>query len=355
MSEQVGVLIVDDSAVIRRALTAHLEEQPGIHVLGAAPDPYVARDMMAELSPDVLILDIQMPRMDGLAFLKKLKKYHPVPTIVVSSLAESATSLAIECLEHGAIEVLQKPSESCSINELAARLANIIRNVPGMQVKLTETTTDDIDEPPEVESHDGPLDPDRIIAIGSSTGGTEALRAVLTPLPKNTPPIVMAQHMPAGFTNSFAARLDGLCNIEVIEANNGDRAIPGRAILAPGDRHLRLVKDKDGYFVRVVDGPRVCRHKPSVEVLFRSVASVAGPNAMGIILTGMGDDGADGLVAMRQAGAFTVGQDAETCVVYGMPKAAYERGGVERVAALNKIPASIMAFTRRKTKSEKAA
>lgn len=356
MPDSIGVLIVDDSAIVRRALTDQLSRQQGIAVLGSAPDPYIARDKIAALNPDVVILDLQLPRMDGLTFLKKLQKYHPVPVIVVSSLTQAGTEMALECLEHGAVDVLHKPSEACSLNEMVTRLANIIREIKTVRVsdrtpQQTSAGHAALAAPP--VSPDT-LDPHRVVVIGSSTGGTEALREVLSPLPTSVPGIVMAQHMPAGFTASFANRLDSLCQIEVREAVDGDRVTPGLALLAPGDRHVRLVRTSDGYKVRVADGPRVCRHKPSVEVLFRSAADQAGAKALGIILTGMGDDGADGLVAMREAGAHTIGQDEATCVVYGMPRAAFERGGVCSVLPLTQVPAAIVTFARASHKQRAA-
>lgn len=356
MPDAISVLIVDDSAIVRKALTEHLGQHAGIAVVGTAPDPYVARDKIVALNPDVVILDIQMPRMDGLTFLKKLQKYHPVPVIVVSSLTHAGTEMALECLEHGAIDVLHKPSESCSIHDLAARLAQIIKEVKAVRVgdraPAPAPSTPAFQSP--VGSHDS-LDPRRVIVIGSSTGGTEALREVLSPLPTLMPGIVMAQHMPAGFTASFAKRLDSLCKIEVREAVDGDRVKPGLALLAPGDRHVRLVRDpQGGYKVRVVDGPRVCRHKPSVEVLFRSAAEQAGERALGIILTGMGDDGADGLVTLRQAGAHTIAQDEKTCIVWGMPRAAFERGGACTVLPLGDIPAAMVSFARASQKQHAA-
>lgn len=358
MPDTIGVLIVDDSAIVRRALTDQLGRQQGITVLGSAPDPYIARDKIAALNPDVVILDIQLPRMDGLTFLKKLQKYHPVPVIVVSSLTQAGTETALECLENGAVDVLHKPSEACSLNEMVTRLATIIREIKTVRVsdRATRHAAAGAGTPvlfgPPISADT--LDPHRVVVIGSSTGGTEALREVLSPLPTSIPGIVMAQHMPAGFTASFATRLDSLSQIEVREAVDGDRVLPGLALLAPGDRHVRLVRTSDGYKVRVADGPRVCRHKPSVEVLFRSAADQAGAKALGIILTGMGDDGADGLVAMRHAGAHTIGQDEDTCVVYGMPRAAFERGGVCSVLPLQEVPAAIVSFARASHKQRAA-
>jgi len=358
MADEVGVLIVDDSSLVRKALSAALEKQPGIRVVGTAPDPYIARDKILELMPDVLILDIQMPRMDGLTFLKKLAKYHPVPTIILSAVTQSNTDTAIECLKHGAIEVFQKPTGDRPLASIANELANVIRGVRSVRKDVKVESAPAHSGPSASQDmaaiNDRTLDPHRVIVIGSSTGGTEALRQVLIPLSTITPGIVMAQHMPPGFTTAFAERLNGLCKIEVREAADGDRVHPGLALLAPGERHVKLVRDASGYKVRVTDGPRVCRHKPSVEVLFQSAATEAKGNALGIMLTGMGDDGADGMVAMRQAGAQTIGQDEESCVVYGMPKAAFDRGGVEKQLPLSQIPSAIAACSRASMKSKAA-
>ncbi|MCA9281508.1 MAG: chemotaxis response regulator protein-glutamate methylesterase [Phycisphaeraceae bacterium] len=359
MADDVGVLIVDDSSLVRKALTAALEKQPGIRVVATAPDPYIARDKILELSPDVLILDLQMPRMDGLTFLKKLKKYHPVPTIILSAITESGTETALECLKHGAIEVFQKPTGDRPLASVASEIAAVIRGIrsvrSGIDVNQAAPTLSGPSASQDLAAiNNSALDPHRVIVIGSSTGGTEALRQVLTPLSSITPGIVMAQHMPPGFTTAFAGRLNGLSKIEVREAADGDRVLPGLALLAPGERHVKLVRDASGYRVRVTDGPRVCRHKPSVEVLFQSAAAEARSNALGIMLTGMGDDGADGLVAMRQAGAQTIGQDEASCVVYGMPKAAFDRGGVEKQLPLTEIPNAIAAFSRASMKSKAA-
>lgn len=347
MDPLVKVLIVDDSSIVRQVLARELARQPGIKVVGTAPDPFVARDMIVALKPDVITLDIEMPRMDGLTFLRKLMKYHPMPVIVVSSLAVKGCEMAIACLEAGAIDAVPKPNESYSIGDVAGHLGDLIRGAT--RVRLAQRQPASAAKPFEhatalpgsVALAETTL---KVIALGASTGGTEALKVVLQGLPKQCPGIVMTQHMPEGFTAAFAERLNGLCNIEVKEAADRDWVVPGRALLAPGNFHLKLDRDGARYIVRVVDGPRVSRHKPSVDVLFESVARVAGKNAFGAIMTGMGNDGAAGLLSMRRAGAVTVGQDEASCIVYGMPKEAAKCGGVQVVSSLTEIPNHIMAY-----------
>ncbi len=332
------VLIVDDSSIVRRVLTEQLGRQPGIEVVGAAPDPFVARDMIVNLKPDVITLDIEMPRMDGLTFLRKLMQHHPVPVIVVSSLTTKGCDLAMACLEAGAIDVMCKPGAAYSIGDMSRELGDLIRGCPKVlsrQVEKVEARAVTIASVRATH---------KVIAIGSSTGGTEALRAVLTRLPAETPGIVITQHMPGGFTKSFADRLNSLCNIEVREAVDGDAVVPGLALIAPGNLHMKLCRDGARYVVQVTDGPRVCRHKPSVEVLFESTAKAAGPNALGIIMTGMGDDGATALGSMRKAGAHTIAQDEKSCVVFGMPREAIARGSAAAVVGLNQIAEKIAEF-----------
>ena len=355
------VIIVDDSAIVRQVLQAQLSRQPGIEVVATAADPFAAREKILELKPDCVILDIEMPRMDGLTFLKKLMKFHPVPTIICSSITPKGCTLAVECLEAGAFEVVSKPGGNFSVGDVATRLAELIRaatHAPRMAITAgaaTQTSTAPTAvnaltpaKPKVLPTTFRPGLSDRLIAIGTSTGGTEALREVLSALPVDIPPIVMVQHMPEGFTKAFADRLDRLCKIAVKEAEDGDALIPGRALLAPGNRHMRLMRDSAGaaskWIVRVADGPRVLRHKPSVEVLFESCAQYAGRNAMGIIMTGMGNDGATGLLSMRKAGALTVGQDEPSCVVYGMPREAALCGAVQVVSPLDKIAKAITDF-----------
>jgi two-component system chemotaxis response regulator CheB len=356
------VIIVDDSAIVRQVLQAQLSRQPGIEVVATAADPFAAREKILELKPDCVVLDIEMPRMDGLTFLKKLMKFHPVPTIICSSITPKGCTLAVECLEAGAFEVVSKPGGNFSVGDVATRLAELIRaatHAPRMAITAgaaTQTSTAPTAvnaltpaKPKVLPTTFRPGLSDRLIAIGTSTGGTEALREVLSALPVDIPPIVMVQHMPEGFTKAFADRLDRLCKIAVKEAEDGDALIPGRALLAPGNRHMRLVRDGAGaaskWIVRVADGPRVLRHKPSVEVLFESCAQYAGKNAMGIIMTGMGNDGATGLLSMRKAGALTVGQDEPSCIVYGMPREAALCGAVQVVSPLDKIAKHIVDFT----------
>lgn len=346
MADPVRVLIVDDSSVVRQALKNNLGEIPGIVVVGVAPDPYVARDMIMAHKPDVITLDIEMPRMDGLTFLRKLMKFHPVRTIVVSSLTQSGCDTALACLESGAMGVVAKPAVAYSIGDMAAELGRMIKDaarhpVPEKRPDLNTTSGEKLIAPPSLASLETTH---KIVAIGTSTGGTEALRHVLSVLPKQAPGIVMTQHMPEGFTASFAARLNEQCEIEVREAKDGDSVVTGLALLAPGNKHTRLARDGARYIVRVSDGPRVCRHKPSVEVLFDSTAEHAGRNAMGIIMTGMGNDGAQGLKTMRDAGAYTVAQDKDSCVVFGMPREAIEKGGAITVCPLSEIAGQIMDF-----------
>ena len=371
MAAKTRVIIVDDSQVMREMISQIVNGQPDMVVAGTAQDPFDAREKIKALSPDVVLLDIEMPRMDGLTFLKKLMKFHPVPTIICSSITPRGCALALECLEAGAFEVVSKPGGNFSVGDVAARLGELVRaavHVPpprastnarsteSMQMEDAEPSTPRLSAvnaltPPLVKSINTNFRhglSDKVIAIGTSTGGTEALREVLTALPVDVPPIVMVQHMPEGFTKAFADRLDRLCKIRVKEAQDGDPLIAGCALLAPGNRHMRLVRDgaasSNRWLVRVADGPRVLRHKPSVEVLFESCAQYAGARALGIIMTGMGNDGATGLLSMRRAGAITVGQDEQSCIVYGMPREAALCGAVQIVSPLDRIAKSITDF-----------
>lgn len=344
----VKVLIVDDSSIVRRMLSDELSKQPGIQVVGTAPDPFVARDKILTLHPDVITLDIEMPRMDGISFLRRLMKHHPIPVIIVSSLTPKGCETALACIEAGAVDVLCKPGASYSIGDLANELGEIIRGASGARLRTptsVATSTAVTAKPTApIASRAMIQTTNKVVAIGSSTGGTEALRSVLTQLPKQCPGIIMTQHMPEGFTASFAERLDSLCEIEVREAKDGDYVSPGVALLAPGNKHMRLSRDGARYIVKVCDGPRVCRHRPSVEVLFESTAQYAGANALGMILTGMGDDGATALGSMRKAGAVTIAQDEASCVVFGMPKEAIARGSAMMVSPLTDMAKHIMDF-----------
>lgn len=345
----IRVLIVDDSSIVRRVLSEQLARQPGIEVVGTAPDPYIARDKIFSLHPDVITLDIEMPRMDGLTFLRRLMQHHPIPTIIVSSLTEAGKETTIACLEAGAVDVVRKPGESYSVGDLATDLSDRIRAAARAKIKPRNTPDPPKARPP--QSHALIETTQKVIAMGSSTGGTDALRVVLSALPKQSPAIVMTQHMPEGFTRSFSERLNGLCEIEVREAKNGDRVADGLALLAPGNKHMTLARDGAFYIVRVTDGPPVCRHKPSVEVLFESTAKYAGRNAMGIIMTGMGNDGAGGMLTLHRAGAVTLAQDEESCVVFGMPREAIAKGGAQIIAPLQNIPAHMMDFAAGKLKA----
>ena len=357
MASDIKVLIVDDSSIVRRVLSKELNAQSGIEVIGTAPDPYIARDKVVTLQPDVLTLDLEMPRMDGLTFLRKLMKYHPMPVIVVSSITPKGCDTALACLEAGAIDVICKPSESYSVGDMATQLARVIKAAATANIKkITESTTSGTFVPQIHRPTSAMIKTThKVIALGSSTGGTEALRSVLTSLPKQTPGIIITQHMPEVFTKSFADRLNGLCEIEVREGADGDWVVPGLALIAPGNMHMRLTRDGARYIVRVCDGPTVCRHRPSVEVLFESTAQHAGSNAIGVIMTGMGKDGARALLTMRKAGAVTVAQDEKSCVVYGMPREAVECGAAQIISPLDEIPNHILQFAAGKLRSKAAA
>jgi two-component system chemotaxis response regulator CheB len=334
------VLIVDDSAIVRKILTDALAEEADIEVVGSAPDPYVARDKILSLQPDVLTLDIEMPRMDGLTFLKKLMHYRPMPVIVISSLGQSGCRAALEAVDRGAVEVLAKPGGPYSVGELRINLANKIRAAAA--ARKARPTHVLVERPvlPPVREVD-PL-PSSIVAIGASTGGTEAIQQILQQMPERCPPIVITQHIPAGFSRAFADRLNQICRISVREAEDGDRAEVGLALVAPGNLHMLLRRSGDGYRVTVKDGPMVCYQRPSVEVLFSSVADAAGAHATGVILTGMGNDGARGLLRMKQAGAHTIAQDEASCVVFGMPREAIKVDAAQHVLPLAKIAAAVV-------------
>ena len=345
MSSDVRVLIVDDSSIVRRVLKQELGRQSGIEVVGTAPDPYIARDKIVKLRPDVLTLDIEMPRMDGLTFLRKLMKFHPVPTIIVSSLTPEGCETALACLEAGAVDVICKPGESYSVAEMASQLAETIRGAARANIQRVKQQIQANDKPTRRSAGKAMIKTtQKVVALGASTGGTEALRSVLCALPKQSPGVIITQHMPEGFTRSFAERLNGICELEVREAADGDRVVPGLALLAPGNRHMKLSRDGSLYIVRVCDGPSICRHRPSVEVLFESTAEYAGRNAIGVIMTGMGRDGARGLLSLRNAGAVTIAQNKASCVVFGMPREAIECGAAQIISPLKKIPDRIIEF-----------
>jgi two-component system chemotaxis response regulator CheB len=341
MKRNIRVLIVDDSAVVRKILTKELSHERGIKVVGTAPDPYVARDKIVRLKPDVVTLDLEMPRMDGLAFLKKLMKHYPLPVIIVSSLTKKGGRLALEAMESGAVEVLSKPGSAYSVGEMKQQLADKIRAAARARV---DRLADELngDKPVNMAYHLLSETTNKVIAIGASTGGTEALKKVLTQFPPSIPGIVVVQHMPPKFTTTFSERLNTLSQIEVKEAKDGDSVNPGRALIAPGNYHMLLRRSGAKYYVSVKNGPLVNRQRPSVDVLFQSISKYAGANAVGVIMTGMGSDGAKGLLEIRQAGAKTIGQDEASCVVFGMPKEAAKINAVDKLVPLHRIPHEII-------------
>jgi len=337
MPNKIKVLVVDDSAVVRKVFREELSRENDIEVVGTAPDPYVARDKIVELKPDVITLDIEMPRMDGLTFLKKLMKHYPLPVIIVSSLTPKGGKLAMEALSIGALEVMSKPSSSYSVGEMGVQLVDRVRAVSRIKVgpKSEKAPTTGIQAIPASKALSETTN--KVIAIGASTGGTEALKVVLTKMPPNAPGILVVQHMPAHFTSSFAERLNELSALTIKEARDGDSLVNGTALIAPGNFHMLLKRSGARYYVQVKTGPLVHHQRPAADVLFYSVANYAGRNAVGIILTGMGSDGALGLLKMREAGARTVAQDEKSCIVFGMPKEAIKLGAAERVVSLENI------------------
>jgi two-component system, chemotaxis family, protein-glutamate methylesterase/glutaminase len=342
----IRVLIVDDSAIVRKILTETLAAEPDLEVVGSAPDPFVARDKILALHPDVITLDIEMPRMDGLTFLRKLMHFHPMPVVIISSLAQPSCRAAIEALEGGAVEVLAKPAGPYSVGELRHTLANKIRAAAGARLRPARppapSAATPVVKPPTTLLPASPQSLSNIIAIGASTGGTEAIATVLRTFPKETPGIVVVQHIPPEFSRAFAGRLDEMCQIDVKEAQDGDTLRPGLALIAPGDFHMLLRKSGGRYYVNVKTGPRVCYQRPAADVLFFSVAEAAGANAVGALLTGMGSDGAQGLLKMRQAGARTIAQDEATCVVFGMPREAIQLGAAGQVLPLDRIASALL-------------
>jgi two-component system chemotaxis response regulator CheB len=350
---KIRVLIVDDSAVVRQTLSEVLSRDPAIEVMATAGDPFTAAERMKEETPDVITLDIEMPRMDGLTFLQKIMTQHPIPVVICSTLAEQGARSTVRALEFGAVDIVAKPrlgtkqflEESStmlceSVKAAASARVQLLRPAQAIQPKLT---ADAILPPP---THAMAETTEKVIVIGASTGGTEALKTVLEALPADTPGTVIVQHMPELFTRAFANRLDGLCSITVKEAETNDSVLRGRALIAPGNKHLLLKRSGARYYVEIKEGPLVCRHRPSVDVLFRSAARYAGPNAVGVILTGMGDDGARGMLELKQAGALTFAQDEATCIVFGMPKEAIRRNAVDKVLPLESIATAILTCSR---------
>ncbi len=351
---KIAVLIVDDSAVVRQVLQAQLAADPEIEVLGAAGDPLIAMERMKIRWPDVLVLDVEMPRMDGITFLKKIMAERPTPVVICSTLTEKGAQTTMEALAAGAVAIVTKPKMGLK-QFLQDSSGDLVEAVKAAAQSSVHKLKPRVAAPAHAQAKltaDAMLAPasgsamvqttERLVAIGTSTGGTQALECVLTALPRVCPGIVIVQHMPEKFTAAFAARLDSICEVDVREARDGDRVIPGLALIAPGGKHTMLKRSGAYYHVEVADGPLVSRHKPSVDVLFRSVAKYAGRNALGIIMTGMGDDGARGLKEMRDAGASTIAQDEASCVVFGMPKEAIKLGAAGRVVSLDAIPGELM-------------
>lgn len=341
---KVKVLVVDDSAIARQVLTNALKSSPLIDVVGSAPDPYAARDLIVSLKPDVVTLDVQMPRMDGITFLKKLMKHFPIPVVMVSSLTQKGAETTIAALEAGAVEVVPKPvMGQGNLNEITIELVDKVIAASRARVRpMTKSAVSGKATPIAYSATTGAASTGKIIAIGASTGGTEALKVVLTKMPTNAPGVVVVQHMPETFTKAFAERLNSLSAIYIKEAVNGDKVATGTALIAPGGKHMILRRNGAGYSVEVKDGPLVNRHRPSVEALFNSVAAIAGDKAVGVILTGMGADGAEGMLRMKDAGASNIAQDEESCVVFGMPKEAIKLGGVHEIKPLDKITETIL-------------
>ncbi|MCU1238447.1 MAG: response regulator receiver modulated CheB methylesterase [Candidatus Solibacter sp.] len=341
-NRKIRILIVDDSAIVRKILTEALSGESDMEVVGTAPDPFVARDKILALRPDVLTLDIEMPRMDGLTFLKRLMHFHPLPAVVISSLAQRSCRAAVQALEFGSVEVLAKPGGPYSVGELTQVLASKIRAAASARVRRKEPRPDHPPPPATPLRLPARSSAGTVFAIGASTGGTEAIATVLTRLPASSPGVIITQHIPPVFSKAFANRLNEICALDVKEAEDGDVLRPGVALIAPGDYHMLLRNSGGRYTVTVKPGPRVCYQRPSVDVLFFSVAEAAGNLAVGVLLTGMGSDGAQGLLKMRQAGARTIAQDEATCVVYGMPREAAELGAAAQILPLAAVPQAML-------------
>lgn len=352
MKKKIGVMIVDDSAVVRQTLKEIFESDPDLAVIATASDPIMAARKLQDEIPDVIILDIEMPRMDGLTFLKKIMIQHPIPVVICSSKTEDGSQNAISALEYGAVDIIQKPKmgtkqfleESrvsiCDVIK-AAHLTKVKRPVVSVrgepQPKLTADAI--LQKPTSFVSIETT---EKIVVVGASTGGTEALRVFLEQLPLDSPGVVIVQHMPENFTAAFAKRLDSLCRVSIKEAEDNDTVLKGRVLIAPGNKHTLLKRSGARYYVEVRDGPLVCRHRPSVDVLFRSAARYAGKNAIGVIMTGMGDDGSRGMVEMRDAGAYNIAQDEKSCIVFGMPQEAIKKGAVHEVLSLEQISKAVL-------------
>ncbi len=332
----IKVLVVDDSAVVRQILSRQLSAAEDIRVVATAPDPFVARDKIIEYHPDVMTLDVEMPRMDGITFLRKVMRHHPLPTIIVSSLTERGSAMALDALAAGAIDVIAKPDSAHTLGDIADQIIDRVRAAAIAGCDKMNALRARLDQSP-LASCSLAKTTNRIIAVGASTGGTVAIEYLLRRMPPGAPGIAIVQHMPEKFTRAFAERLNGICEIEVREAVDGDSLTPGVALIAPGNYHMIVTRTGARYGVRIKDGPPVYHQRPSVEVMFNSVARYAGANAVGVLLTGMGSDGASGLLAMKQSGAHTIAQDEKTCVVFGMPGEAVKLGAAEYILPIDSI------------------
>ncbi len=351
---KIRVLIVDDSALVRQALTEILSSDPDIEVMGAASDPFHAAALIAQEVPDVITLDIEMPRMDGLTFLKKIMNQHPMPVIICSTLTESGSETTLRALEYGAVDIITKPKLGAKqfLDESRIRICDSVKAAAKAKIRLKpaapamtvqpKLSADAVLPGPTGKAMFGTTE--KVVLVGASTGGTEALRVFLEALPRDCPGIAIVQHMPENFTAAFAKRLDTICKVTVKEAADNDSILRGQALIAPGNKHMLLKRSGARYFVEVKDGPLVRRHRPSVDVLFRSGARYAGKNAVGVIMTGMGDDGAEGMKEMKQAGAYTIAQDEASCVVFGMPQEAIKLGGVDKVMPLENIAWEVLRY-----------
>jgi two-component system chemotaxis response regulator CheB len=355
-SKKIRVLIVDDSATVRQTMKEILESDPQIEVIGVAPDPYVAVERIKLAVPDVITLDIEMPRMDGLTFLEKIMSQHPIPVVICSTLTANNSETALEALEKGAVEIITKPRLGTRefLEESRVRICDVVKSAAHVRLKKRRRATAITVKPKLTADAVLPKPPSqamiqttaKVVVVGASTGGTEALREMLEALPLDAPGVVVVQHMPELFTAQFANRLNAICQITVKEAANNDSVIRGQALIAPGNHHLLLKRAGARYYVEVRDGPLVSRHRPSVDVLFRSAARYAGRNAVGVIMTGMGDDGAKGMLEMKEAGAYNLAQDEASCVVFGMPAEAIKLNAVDRILPLGAIAAEVVRLCR---------
>lgn len=353
MGKKIKVLVVDDSALVRQTLSEVLSSDPSIEVMDTASDPYMAARKLRDEVPDVITLDVEMPRMDGITFLKKLMSQHPVPVVICSSLAAEQSETALKALEYGAVDIIQKPTLGTRqfLEESRIRICDSVKAAAAVSLKKLPGTRTQIQAVSPKLSADVMLPPstkamlkttEKVVAVGASTGGTEALRVFLETLPPDAPGMVVVQHMPENFTRAFANRLNGICQVTVKEAADNDSVLRGQVLIAPGNFHVMIKRSGARYYVDVRTGPLVSRHRPSVDVLFRSAARYAGKNAVGVIMTGMGDDGAKGMREMKDAGAWTIAQDEDSCVVFGMPKEAIKLGGVDKVLPLDRIAGEVL-------------